>query len=297
MVQRTVEIVGVPMDLGQSLRGVDMGPSALRCAGLIDRLRSLNYHVVDHGNLDVPVRGTLHAEGGMDLLHDICTVCETLYRKVCRILDRDSIPVILGGDHSISVGSVGGATTRDSVGLIWIDAHADCNTPEISPSGNIHGMPMAILTGQGTKELVNVGRPGAKIAPENVALIAVRSIDAMERQMVRDSPMHTFTMRTIDEQGIGNVICLALHKLRHLDRIHVSLDIDCVDPDYAPGVGTPVVGGLSMREAHLLMELLAEDGRVSSIDVVEINPILDIRNRTAELALDLLASLLGETIL
>jgi len=297
MAQRTVEIIGVPMDLGQSLRGVDVGPSAIRYTGLAERLRRLCYEVVDHGNLEVPVRDTLFATGGMDLAHPIRLVCENLYREVASVVARGSLPVVLGGDHSIAIGSVGGATTRDSVGVLWVDAHADYNTPELSPSGNIHGMPLAILTGRGPQELIDVGRPGAKVAPENVVLIALRDLDAGERRKLRDSHMHIYTMRSVDERGIGSVVREALKQIGHLERIHVSLDLDSVDPDFAPGVGTPVTGGLNTREAQLLMELLAEDGRVGSVDVVEINPILDVRNRTAALAADLLASLLGKTIL
>jgi len=202
----------------------------------------------------------------------------------------------MGGDHSIAIGTIGGITHHEPAGILWVDAHADYNTPETSPSKNIHGMPLAILTGRGPEKLVNVGRPGAKIAHEDVVMIALRQIDAIERKYLRKSNMGLYTMREIDEHGIARVVRKALKRLRHHTRIHVSFDVDSIDPLFAPGVGTPVPGGLSIREAHLLMELLAEDGRLCSADIVEINPILDNQNRTAILAAELMASLLGKRI-
>lgn len=285
------------MDLGQRLRGVDVGPSAIRYAGLARRLEKLNYSVVDCGNIPVPVQGTLHLHKGSDFVGPISLVCEMLYEEVSDAIATGDLPVVMGGDHSIAIGSVGGATQSGPVGLLWIDAHADFNTPDGSPSGNIHGMPLAVLTGHGVQQLVDVGRPGAKIEPENVVLIAVRDLDFEERRKLRESRMGIFTMREIDERGIATVAREALGRLRHVQRLHVSLDVDSIDPNYAPGVGTPVPGGLNTREAHLLMELIAEDGRLGSVDVVEINPILDTRNRTATIAADLLASLFGKTIL
>ena len=297
MTQQTVRLIGVPMDLGQSLRGVDVGPSAVRNAGLAERLQNLNYQVQDLGNILVPVRAALPACQGMDFVRPIRAVCNLLYQAVAETIEAGELPVVLGGDHSIAIGSVGGASDAGPVGVLWIDAHADYNTPEASPSGNIHGMPLAILTGRGPRALVDVGRPGPKVAPTDVVLIAVRDLDREERRILRESQMGIFTMREIDENGIASVTRMALDRLSHVPRLHVSLDIDSLDPLYAPGVGTPVAGGLSTREAHLLMEIVAEDGRVGSVDVVEINTILDVRNRTAVLAADLLASLLGKTIL
>ncbi len=285
------------MDLGQSLRGVDVGPSAVRYAGLTERLRKLNYNVLDCGNVPVPVRDTLVSSEESDFVRPIRASCSMLYEEVSIALAAGDLPVVLGGDHSIAIGSVGGATHAGPAGVIWVDAHADYNTPVSSPSGNIHGMPLAILTGHGTSELINVGRPGAKVAPKDVMLIALRDLDAHERKELRKSGMGLYTMREIDERGMAAVTREALSRLKHLARIHVSFDMDSIDPNYAPGVGTPVAGGLSTREAHLLTELIAEDGRLGSVDVVEINPILDVRNRTATLAAELLASLLGKTIL
>ena len=295
--QRTIRLIGVPMDLGQSLRGVDVGPSAVRYAGLTSRLRKLHYNVVDYGNIPVPVRGALPSDGEADIVKPIRMVCERVYEEVSGAIADGDLPIVMGGDHSIAIGSVGGATHSGPAGLIWIDAHADFNTPDTSPSSNIHGMPLAVLTGRGPPDLINVGRPGAKIEPENVVLIAVRALDMNERQELRECRMGIFTMREIDERGIATVAREALGRLRHVQRLHVSLDVDSLDPNYAPGVGTPVPGGLNTREAHLLMELIAEDGRLGSVDVVEINPIIDLQNRTATLAADLLASLFGKTIL
>ena len=293
----TIRLIGVPMDFGQSLRGVDVGPSAIRYAGLTERLEKLHYRVMDCGNIAVPVRSSLPTDPSTNFADPIRCVCEELYTAVAEAITAGDVPLVMGGDHSIAIGSVGGATHDGPVGLLWIDAHADCNTPETSPSGNIHGMPLATLTGRGIPKLVNVGRKGAKIPPENVALIALRAADREERVTLRNSRMGIYTMREIDERGIAATARNALHQLRHVKHLHVSLDMDSLDPNYAPGVGTPVAGGLSTREAHLLMEIIAEDGRLRSLDVVEINPILDSRNRTATLAADLLASLLGQTIL
>ena len=203
----------------------------------------------------------------------------------------------MGGDHSIAIGTVGGASHSRPTGVVWIDAHADFNTPATSPSGNIHGMPLAVLCGLGPDSLVQVGRAEAKITPRDVVLISLRAVDRRERQRLVSRRFGVYTMREIDEQGIGTITRAALDRLRHHKHLHVSLDMDSIDPLFAPGVGTPVPGGLSAREGHLLMELLADDGRVDSIDVVEINPLLDENNRTAKLATQLLASLLGKTIL
>lgn len=293
----TVTVVGIPMDLGQSRRGVDMGPSALRYAGLDERLRRLGYGVDDRGNLDIPERETLPPEGGFAYLPAVVQACETMYAAAREAVAADHLPLFVGGDHSISVGTIGGATHDGPAGVLWIDAHGDFNTPETSPSGNIHGMPLAALCGRGAPELVNLGRPGAKLRCQDVAMIGLRDLDAPEKVALRESGIALYSMREVDDRGIAEVAREAIQRLRHLPRIHVSLDMDVMDPREAPGVGTAVPGGLSYREAHLLMEILADSGKVGSIDVVEINPILDHGNRTAEMAMELVASLLGKSIL
>ncbi len=292
-----LRIIGIPMDLGQSRRGVDMGPSALRYAGLSARLRRLGHEVEDTGDVAVPVRDTLPEEGGLAFLPAVRATCELVYAEGSRAVAEGRIPLFVGGDHSIAIGTVGGVTASSGSGLLWIDAHGDFNTPETSPTGNIHGMPLAALLGIGAPELVNLGRAGGKIDPANVVLLGARDLDPAEGKLIRQSGIGVFTMREIDERGIAVVVKEVLDRLGHLARLHVSLDVDVLDPMVAPGVGTPVPGGLTYREAHLLMELLADSRLVGSIDVVEINPILDERNRTAEMAAGLIGSLLGKTIL
>ncbi len=294
--QKSVQIIGVPMDLGQSRRGVDMGPSAVRYAGLLERIRRLEYAVEDLGNVEVSVRDTLPAEGGLAYLPSIVHTCNLVAELGRKSVASQNMPVFLGGDHSIAMGTVAGVQAGESVGVIWVDAHGDCNTPETSPSGNIHGMPLAALMGFGWEEMINVAGSGAKLQPQDVVMIGIRDLDPGEKTFLREHGIRVFTMREVDERGIGQVAREALDSLPHA-RLHVSLDMDVLDPWEAPGVGTPVPGGLTYREAHLLMELLCDDGRVGSLDVVEINPILDYHNRTAERAVDLVASLLGQSIL
>jgi len=293
----SIRLIGVPMDLGQSRRGVDMGPSALRYAGLSQRLRKLGHMVEDAGNISVPVRDTLPESGGMAFLPAVVQACELMYEQGKKAVAEGTIPLFIGGDHSIAVGTVGGITHNAPSGLLWIDAHSDFNTPESSPSGNIHGMPLAALMGLGHPELVNLGRPGPKLKAADVILIGARDLDLEERRSLKENRIGVYTMREIDERGIAEVVREGLARLKHLHRLHVSLDMDSLDPTDAPGVGTPVPGGISYREAHLVMEILADTGCVSSIDVVEINPILDERNQTAEVAAELMASLLGKAIL
>lgn len=294
------------MDLGQQRRGVDMGPSAVRYAGFYERLCRLGCQVEDAGNILVPVRdqssvrahGWTQAEGGgLRHLPEVIAACEAIYQVAKTCAPTPEVPIFLGGDHSIAIGTVGGTATAGPLGLIWIDAHGDFNTPETSPSGNIHGMPVAALIGDGHPDLVNLGHAGPKLRPQEIAMIGIRDLDGSERERLALSGIHVYTMRDVDELGMATVARRALSHLNHLPQIHVSLDMDSIDPDTAPGVGTPVPGGLTYREAHLLMEILAESGKVSSIDVVEINPILDDGNRTAELAVELVASLLGQRIL
>lgn len=289
-----IKIIGVPVDLGQSQRGVDMGPSAIRYAGLLLRLQNLGYNVKDEGNIQVPVRDSIP---GKSLINEICRACESVYRAATDAVRENHKPIFLGGDHSMAIGTVGGVTHDSPAGLIWIDAHGDFNTPEISISGNIHGMSLAVLTGKGLPELVDVGRKGPKIKPENVVIIGVRELDLKEKLSLKASGIKVFTMRDIDEEGISLVARKALKHLSHLSRIHVSLDIDSLDPMGAPGVGTPVNGGLTFREAHLLMEIIADSELLSSMDIVEINPIIDHQNQTAKIAVDLAVSLFGKRIL
>jgi len=293
--RKTIRIIGVPMDLGQSRRGVDIGPGAIRYAGISSQLRKIGYIIEDIGNIDVPVRDALPKD--CDLLTAIRRACELLYEAARESVIQGYLPVFLGGDHSIAIGTIGGITEHSRTGIIWVDAHGDFNTPETSPSGNIHGMALAVLTGRGLPELVNLGRPGTKLYPEDIVIIGIRKLDPEERIMLKNSGIKIYTMRDIDERGIGVIAGESLKHLSHLSRIHVSLDMDVLDPIEAPGVGSPVSGGLTYREAHLLMEILADSDCITSMDIVEINPILDHRNRTAENAVELAASLLGQRIL
>lgn len=292
-----IQVIGVPMDLGQARRGVDMGPSALRYAGLYDHLHRLGHEIEDEGNVQVVDRAILPKEGGITYLPTVIKTCEKIYQLGHDAIVAGKIPLFLGGDHSIAVGTIGGVTHDSPAGVLWIDAHGDFNTPESSPSGNIHGMPLAALMGFGAPELVNLGRPGAKLKPSDVVLIGVRDLDAQEKILLKKSGVTIYTMREIDERGISTVMKEALRRLSHLSRLHVSLDMDSLDPLDAPGVGTPVTGGLTYREAHLIMEMLADSKMVRSIDIVEVNPILDHRNHTSSIAIALLASLLGQSIL
>ncbi|MCM2264684.1 MAG: arginase [Desulfuromonadales bacterium] len=294
---RIIRIIGVPIDLGQSKRGVDMGPAALRYAGLAEKLEALEHQVVDGGNLAVPVRETVAAEIAQHYLPSIVQVCRATYAAASQAVAAGETPIFLGGDHSLAIGSIGGITHTAPAGLLWIDAHADCNTPATTISGNIHGMTLAVLLGDGYPELVEVGRPGPKLQPEDVVMIAIRDLDPGERERLRGSGITVYTMRDVDERGIGAVVREALQRLEHHHRVHVSLDVDCLDPQTGPGVGTPSPGGLTRREAQLTMELIADCGCCSSMDIVEINPIQDHHNRTALLAAELTASLFGKRIL
>ena len=293
-----VHVLGVPMDLGQTRRGVDMGPFAVRYAGLYDRLTALGYEVVDENNISVPVREMTRGDNPQARhLPVIVQVLQQVYSESRRITQAGHFGVFLGGDHSISAGTVAGLCRDDRLGVIWIDAHSDFNTPETSDSGNVHGMPLAALLGYGPDELVNLGQPGRKLDPAHVAIVGLRSVDEKERLLLRKSGVGVYTMRDLDERGMAAVAGEVVRRLGHVDRIHISLDLDSLDPDVAAGVGTPVPGGLTYREAHLLMEILADTRRVRSLDLVEINPILDHGNQTAEMAVELAASLLGQRIL
>lgn len=293
----TIQIIGVPVDLGQTHRGVDMGPGAMRYAGLAARLASLGYHIRDTGNIVVPIRETLSEERQQHYLPAIQRTCRAVYEAGRKAVAEGAIPMFIGGDHSLAIGSIGGVTHDAPAGLIWIDAHADFNTPTTTLTGNIHGMTLAVLLGEGYPELVDVGRPGPKLEPGDVVMIGIRDLDPEERTRLGQSGIKVYTMRDIDERGIGVVTREAMERLEHLERLHVSLDMDCLDPQVCPGVGTAVQGGLSYREAQLLMEILADSDRVRALDMVEINPILDQRNQTAAVAVELAASLFGKRIL
>jgi arginase len=299
-----VSVIGVPLDLGAGRRGVDMGPSAMRLAGLGPRIRELGIPVEDVGDVEVAIPETHQpGEARLRYLREIRRTCELLRDRVTGALARGRRPVVLGGDHSIAMGTIAGVTRHfhghgEKVGVVWIDAHGDANTAETTPSGNIHGMPMAVALGLGAPELLSLGGQRPMIGGNHAAIIGLRDVDPAERANVRATGILPFTMRDIDEQGMRRVVHRAIERASNgTAGIHVSLDIDSLDPSEAPGVGTPAAGGLTYREAHLAMEMLADSGRVVSIEVVEVNPILDERNRTAHLAVELLASLLGKRIL
>jgi arginase len=300
----TIAILGVPLDLGAGRRGVDMGPSALRLAGLNARLASLGYQVEDLGNVEVEQpESSPEGEGSARYLAQIVRSTARVMRTVERAAGSGKVPLVVGGDHSVAVGTVSGTARawrkrKQSLGLIWIDAHPDMNTPETSPSGNVHGMPLACLLGMGPPELVRLGGFAPKIDPRRTVLIGIRDVDALERPHVRSSGVRAFTMRDLDERGLRSVLKEAIEiASAGADGFHVSLDMDAVDPREAPGVGTPVRGGMTYREAHLAMELICDSGLMRSMEVVEVNPILDEGNRTAALAVELVMSAFGKAIL
>lgn len=295
--EKTVRIIGVPMDLGQNHRGVDMGPSAVRYANLALKMQELGYITIDGGDIPIPGHYAISNSSLQGRLPLIVKGCKAAYDLGRQAKEAGEIPIFLGGDHSASIGTVGGVTHDCDVGLIWVDAHGDFNTPESSPSQNVHGMALATLLGMGVPELVNLGRPGAKVKPENVALVGIRDLDKAEKDLIKRSGCTIFTMRDIDEIGIRAVLTKVLKGFEHLDKIHVSLDLDVMDPLDAPGVGTPSQGGLTYREGQLIMEILADTNLLHSVDIMEINPILDIQNRTAQMGVNLLASLFGKKIL
>jgi len=299
-----IAIIGAPLDLGAGRRGVDMGPSAVRVANLNGRLAELGYGVEDLGNVPVVQRES-HSEGPADAkyLPQITETCVHLAEVVEKVLRDRKFPLVLGGDHSIAVGTIAGVSKHfhdrnEKLGLIWIDAHADMNTPGSSPSGNVHGMPLACSVGLGPDELTNIFGFAPKVEPDNVALVGIRSVDEKERDNVQKSGVHVFTMRDIDERGLGPVIDDAIKfASAGTAAFHVSLDMDAVDPQEAPGVGTPVRGGITYREAHLAMETLNDTGLMASMEVVEVNPVIDEVNRTAMLAVELVMSAMGKRIL
>jgi len=299
-----IRIIGVPMDLGQSRRGVDMGPSALRVAGLQSRLKQLGHQVEDVGNIEVRQAEEMpYGERRAKYLKEIAETCLDLARLVEKTLAEGMTPVVLGGDHSIAVGSLSGVANffrqqHKRIGYLWLDAHGDMNTPDSSPSGNVHGMPLAAILGYGAPELVDLLDFKPKVEPRNVSIVGARDLDSKERRIIKESGVHVFTMRDIDERGMREVMTEALRfATDDTDGIAVDLDMDFVDPEDAPGVGTPVRGGVTYREAHLAMEMIADSEAMVSLEVVEINPVIDEHNKTATLGVELILSGLGKKIL
>ena len=302
---KPVHIIGVPLDLGGGRRGVDMGPSALRIAGIGEQIAALGYVVVDKGDLPTPIPETQELrDERKKYIRDIAKVCHKVYQSSLSSLDEGAMPVVLGGDHSIGAGSVAAAaewarrTKKLPIGLLWIDAHGDMNTPATSLSGNVHGMPLAALLGPEPAELSKIGSFTPKVLPAHTVLVGIRNLDEREKIAVRDSGVHVFTMKDIDRQGIASIVEQAVNLAgAGTAGVHVSFDIDVCDPSIAPGVGTPVKGGLNYREAHMVMEIVADSGRLTSLDLVEVNPTLDVRNATAQLGAELALSALGMKIL
>jgi arginase len=307
MRRSTIAVIGAPLDLGAGRRGVDMGPSAVRVANLNRKLASLGYTVEDLGNIAVEqVESLKIGVTSARYLREIATTCRRLAEQVSRARKKGRFPLVLGGDHSIAIGTVAGVTVRgwdppikkEIIGLIWIDAHADMNTPETTPSGNVHGMPLAAICGMGSRPLTHMARFAPLVNPSNVALVGIRDVDILEKPHVKNSGVRAFTMRDIDERGMRAVMRDAIAIASEGTRgFHCSLDMDSIDPDEAPGVGTPVPGGITYREAHLAMEILCDSQRMLSMEIVEVNPVLDVANRTASLAVELAMSAMGKRIL
>lgn len=301
MKELTISIIGVPLDLGQSRRGVDMGPSAIRYAGLVEKLESIGHEVKDMGNLTVEtVECSEIPTLNLKNLTEVLNANIVLAQSVDEVVQQNNFPLVLGGDHSIAIGTLAGLSHKyNNLGVIWYDAHADMNTSETSPSGNIHGMPLAVSIGVGHERLVNLFKEGPKVNPENVVIIGARAVDPGERVLIKDKRIKVFTMHEIDKNGMTAVMKEAIDYLRarNVDGVHLSLDLDALDPLYTPGVGTPVQGGISYRESHLAMEMLEESNLLTSAELVEVNPILDEKNKTADVAVALAGSLFGEKLL
>ena len=304
MSDRQVHLIGVPLDLGGNRRGTDMGPSAFRIAGLAGALAALGLTVTDRGDVAAPIREVKgEGDASKKYVKDIARVCQKVFQMSLDALEAGALPIVLGGDHSLGAGSVAAAAAFQhkrgtSTGLIWVDAHGDMNSPATTGSGNVHGMPLAALLGSEPRELGRFAGEGPAVDAARTVLVGIRNLDEIEKQIVRASNVHVFTMREVDRMGIAQVMDRALElAARDTGGIHVSFDLDVCDPAIAPGVGTAVKGGLSYREAHMVMEMVAESGRLTSLDLVEVNPTLDDRNRTAELGVELAQSALGKKIL
>ena len=297
--KREIAVIGATLDLGQGRRGVDMGPSAIRYAGLEERLVSLGYEVRDHGNVETAVpEATALQDESARFLPEIKDTCARVAAKVVEESRAGALPLILGGDHSVALGTLGGlASVHGTGGVLWIDAHADINTPETSPSGNVHGMPLAAALGLAGEAFESEAWPLPSLDARRVALLGLRQADTGERKLLREAGVRVFTMSEIDRIGVERAMREALDHVAGAGFVHVSLDMDALDPEVAPGVGTPVRGGLTYREAHLALELVAESGVAGSLEVVEVNPILDRENTTALTAVELVASALGATII
>lgn len=298
---KAIDIIGAQSTFGQRKLGVDLGPTAIRYAGLISRLKQLDLDVYDKGDIKVPAVNIekFHSEQkGLRNYDEIIDVNQKLNKEVSASIENNRFPLVLGGDHSIAVGSVSAISKHyNNLGIIWYDAHGDLNIPEESPSGNIHGMPLRILTGEGPKELLELN--SNVIKPENIVLIGMRDLDKGERQFIKDHNIKTFTMSDIDKLGIKEVIenTIEYLKSRNVDGVHLSLDVDALDPLETPGTGTRVLGGLSYRESHFALELLHQSHLISSMDLVEVNPLIDSNNHTAEQAVSLVGTFFGETLL
>jgi arginase len=300
MENKPISIIGMPMDLGQGRRGVDMGPSAVRYAAIQNLLTRLDYEVEDLGDLHVPSPESIPmGDRNLKYLSTVCEINERLANIISHVMKRQRFPLILGGDHSMAIGTIAGlAKQHQHLGLIWCDAHGDLNTHETTPSGNIHGMPLAVSLGIGSPHLVNLGGFAPKVRPENTVMIGVRELDAGEQALIAEIGLNVFTMHDIDRLGMANVMDEAIAIVsKDTDGVHLSLDMDVLDPFYVPGVGTPVPGGITCREGHLALEMLAEKRVITSAEVVEINPILDRENQTAKVAVALMGSLFGKRIL
>ena len=306
MKANALHIVGVPLDHGAGRRGVGMGPSSIRIAGLHAAIKRLGYEIVDHGDLNVPAPETRASEGSnAKYLSVIDTTCRELSESVQGVLREDGFPLVIGGDHSIAIGTISGISAhlqredpKARLGVIWFDAHGDINTPETSPSGNIHGMPVACLLGNGPETLTSIGHAGPKLNPATFVQIGLRDIDAQERRLLKEAGTHAFTMTDIDKRGMSAVMQEAIAiACQDTDYLHVSFDIDSIDPKVAPGTGTQKSGGLTYREAHLACEMIAETERMRSMEMVEVNPTLDLVNQTSIFAVELIASALGQRIL
>lgn len=303
-INKKIGLIGFPMDLGADRRGVDMGPSAIRYSNLEEKLEKLGYKVTDFGDIEIQISETQKiGNTKLKYLPEITKTSKILSDKVENLLIKNYFPLIIGGDHSTAIGSIAGISKycrkhNKTLGIIWIDAHADMNTEDTTPSGNIHGMPLAVALGLGHKRLTNINGYSPKVLPENVALIGIRDVDFYEAKNIKKNKLNVYTMTEVDKIGIHRIISKVLYDFKsRVDHIHISFDMDGIDPDYAKGVGTPVPGGLTYRESQLLMEMVADCGCMNSLEILEVNPILDIQNNTAFLATELIISALGKSTL